>query len=1193
MINRKGNTRIEWYDVDILLWGSIVPPATQDRTKKPWLWDIWGDGPRGQKQQPFMDIGASGLYVRKFWVTRLHVQEEYTSGLVSGLHGGFLNQVSGLYPISGFHLATKAYVDDIFGGPGNRLGLSGLSDVSGLWTSGTLVSFNGIYFVPVPPGTVSGNFLTQAVADTLYQQSGNYVTFASGDIRYALSGTTGSSFSEGSGLFNDGLGITHVGQGYGIIVSNSGIRLDTVTLDIRWQVSGTSYTKIESDSRYATSGFHYGVTSGLFVDTLNQQYGINYRAPHTYIPSGNFASILISGLEGQSSDLQTWQPADFFPTHIDASGNVGINDPSPTANLSIRAKAASNNFNTNYVGLYNYTLGALSYEIGFATSIGGNVWTRITEPAIAVGTGWEAFSVKDPCVIHISGTLYCYYAGQAAGPGVWGIGLATSIDDGVTWVKYVSNPVLSGSQAWENNVSFDVFDPVVLYDGSESDSSRRWKMWYAGGQFGIAGIGYAYSADGLAWTKISGNPIITKGADGTWDDSYIIPGAILKQGSIYTLFYNGQDGTTWRGGYVTFTDPEGTYTKFAGNPILQGDGLSSAISSTVTIGAFFIPTISGLIFSSGTAVYIYDNDSHYVSHIVAVSNSGVYLKDAAQSNITSPNGVIKSVSFHSMTIENVDINNNRYRFSDTAFVPGGGDLDNGTKELNIIGFSDDLTAITFNYSFGLMVPVTVTESVADNVSWENLSYCSLDAAPAAQPVEHWKNPNGSVDSIIDESLNWGLGTITPIEKLDVVGNIRSSNRVSGVIGVFGTVTLRGQDTDARYALSGQVPPNERTIIAGSGLIGGGNLSADRVIDVTVGYGLTVSDSGLQVNTAELDVRYALSGSVSAGGGGGSGSNGHFHAQFTATSTYQVDHNLSFYPQVTVLDSGLNEIEVGVIELSTSGLRLDFLGTITSGWVICDTTSGVGGFTEGSGLYNAGNIIHVGNGFGVAVSDSGVQANLTELNTIYALSGSSGGGSSPTLTINASGEITTRTLLERRVIGAGSTIYNSILIPPTYQHLEIKLTARSSGGTTGGDTGFLQFNADTTDANYSNERLAAAGASAVANNAQTARAYVTVGNGAPSGYFSQHIITIPDYATANVGQRTALSLGGESIDTSSDLMDCFFLHWLSTAAISGLRMTTATGFAVGTVIEVYGIRSQWAITSGTFGDLKIRDGIIIP
>src|SRR6185503_17186582 len=108
--------------------------------------------------------------------------------------------------------------------------------------------------------------------------------------------------------------------------------------------------------------------------------------------------------------------------------------------------------------------------------------------------------------------------------------------------------------------------PVVLYE--PADTGKQWKMWYGANDGSIQTVGYAYSSDGLSWTKVG--RVINVGTGGAWNDEGMLPGAIYREGSTYYLFANGRQGTTnprWQGGLWTFTDPEGTYTP-ASNPSL-------------------------------------------------------------------------------------------------------------------------------------------------------------------------------------------------------------------------------------------------------------------------------------------------------------------------------------------------------------------------------------------------------------------------------------------------------------------------------------------------------------------------------------------------------------------------------------------------------------------------------------------------
>ena len=310
MINRRGNTRIEWYDVDLLLWGSIVPPATD--TTKPWLWDVWGRGPRGQQQQPYLDIGASGLYIRKLWATQFYVQENYGSGVTSGLHGGFCSQVSGLYPVSSYNLATKGYVDyivSISGGSGGSTSLSGLTDVSGVWSSGTIVSWNGTYFVPATVSGLSiansGNWEISGTSAALdaglparFLASGVYTVKTEADVRYALSG-----------------------------------QVDRTLLDPIYQQSGLYKVTIENDVRYALSGRVLPLEGGILTNILSGTQGVfNNR---------------VSGVLGQFGTLTV--------RSVDTDTRYTLSGLFPQATLDVRYALSGSSGATSFSGLTDVT----------------------------------------------------------------------------------------------------------------------------------------------------------------------------------------------------------------------------------------------------------------------------------------------------------------------------------------------------------------------------------------------------------------------------------------------------------------------------------------------------------------------------------------------------------------------------------------------------------------------------------------------------------------------------------------------------------------------------------------------------------------------------------------------------------------------------------------------------------------------
>jgi predicted GH43/DUF377 family glycosyl hydrolase len=139
-----------------------------------------------------------------------------------------------------------------------------------------------------------------------------------------------------------------------------------------------------------------------------------------------------------------------------------------------------------------------------------------------------------------------------------------SADSGpVGWTKYPGNPVLGvgAPGAWDDA---EVFDPAILYEGG------LYRMWYTGDRGGnLRLIGYATSADGQAWTRYGGNPVLAAGAPGSWDADGARWATVISDGGVFKMWYTGRDASgTNRIGYAT--SPDGiAWTKYAGNPVLD------------------------------------------------------------------------------------------------------------------------------------------------------------------------------------------------------------------------------------------------------------------------------------------------------------------------------------------------------------------------------------------------------------------------------------------------------------------------------------------------------------------------------------------------------------------------------------------------------------------------------------------------
>ncbi|MBI4547854.1 MAG: hypothetical protein HY707_07740 [Ignavibacteriae bacterium] len=171
------------------------------------------------------------------------------------------------------------------------------------------------------------------------------------------------------------------------------------------------------------------------------------------------------------------------------------------------------------------------FRIGYASSKDGIVWKKAGGPILNPGTpeSWDKGRVGWPSVVgpDSSGGYKMWYSTVPTGK----VGYATAINE-TSWIKY-PEPVF-----WDD---YGVHQPRVIY------SRGLYEMWH----ITISGLGYATSLDGIHWSKSSENPVLWIGPAGTWDDDVaLVPGDIIFDGQLYHMWYSGNDGSTWRGGYA-------------------------------------------------------------------------------------------------------------------------------------------------------------------------------------------------------------------------------------------------------------------------------------------------------------------------------------------------------------------------------------------------------------------------------------------------------------------------------------------------------------------------------------------------------------------------------------------------------------------------------------------------------------------
>jgi len=201
---------------------------------------------------------------------------------------------------------------------------------------------------------------------------------------------------------------------------------------------------------------------------------------------------------------------------------------------------------------------------GAAMAMGQTEWVEYPDnPVLGPGAPgeWDA-GVRLAIAVHFDGSVYhLWFSGGRTLSGPLDIGHATS-PDRVDWAMDPANPVLihGAPGEWDDSL---LFGAGLVHDGAQ------YHMWYAGfgTQVGFWQGGYATSPDGTVWTKHPGNPVLTPGAPGAWDDQNIFPFSAILEGDTYRMWYDGSGSHSGQVGYAKSSDGV-TWTRHP-DPVLE------------------------------------------------------------------------------------------------------------------------------------------------------------------------------------------------------------------------------------------------------------------------------------------------------------------------------------------------------------------------------------------------------------------------------------------------------------------------------------------------------------------------------------------------------------------------------------------------------------------------------------------------
>ena len=412
-------------------------------------------------------------------------------------------------------------------------------------------------------------------------------------------------------------------------------------------------------------------------------------------------------------------------------------------------------------------LDAVSYPGRLLLQGNRTTWSKhFANPVLVPQAAWESDWVGTPSVLYENGTYKMWYVGCAGTQ--CAIGHATSTDGGI-WNR-TANPVLVGNAtSWDQSLG----NPYVIHDGSV------YRMWYAGnGPSGIQ-IGYATSADGVAWSKFVNSPVTVGGRP--WDVGSVSTPVVIKQGGMFVLYFSGHPGSfSYSMGRATSWDGY-NWTEDPGNPLMVPDaGWEEARVHPSDI----VPSFSGyeLYYTGGF-------NFPQIGHATSVdgrnwtkdpANPVVSAGDAAswdRAGVSAPK-LITAANETRMYYAG-EASSSGWRIGFARYTPGGpiryrtfgfflsAVVDSGSSTANwdFLGWSGAAPAVT-----NLTVGVRVGNTSSPDPSWSILVNVPpggpvalhLAAARYAQVAATLSTTNASLSPILDDiSLEYSIPTARP------------------------------------------------------------------------------------------------------------------------------------------------------------------------------------------------------------------------------------------------------------------------------------------------------------------------------------------------------------------------------------------------------------------------------------------------
>lgn len=452
---------------------------------------------------------------------------------------------------------------------------------------------------------------------------------------------------------------------------------------------------------------------------------------------------------------------------------------------------------------------------------------------------WDGQWVGKPTVLSDTTELKLWYDGRNV-LGTQQVGLATSTD-GISWTKYLSNPVLTGTVGqWDEHGERAAF---VLKEGGV------YKMWYEGSDGDVRQLGYATSGDGVNWTKHPGNPVLAAGPE-SYDRLTAGHGSVINDRGVYKLWYHAvgdsgpliayatsSDGISWvKQGPVLIPEP-GQWDEFAlwGPSVLVADGLYWMWYT----GAGQSPPAIGVVTSTNGITW-----TRFLTGPV-ISKSDSFLADP---NVITSSGKLRMWFYdHLLGQINYAESNDGISwtepFSNPVLTPGTPVADWGKPVISVQADQVELDGLTIRagssrYAGGVEAGTNTT--IRDSIIRNNFA----DGAPDSQGGGGMQAFAGATVTVVNtqiivNSVNQGAGGIRAGESTLVMTNsIVADNRGDLALHLNNGARLWHStivNNDDGVLINAEGKPDARLEIVNSIIFSNGNSIFDAAGTVQVSY----------------------------------------------------------------------------------------------------------------------------------------------------------------------------------------------------------------------------------------------------------------------------------------------------------------------------------------------------------------------